>query len=57
MTMVVATHEMGFAKEVGTRIMFLEDGRVIEEEEARTFFENGPKTDRAKQFLSKILKA
>jgi ABC-type polar amino acid transport system ATPase subunit len=57
MTMVVATHEMGFAKEVGSRIIFLEDGRIIEEADAKSFFEKGPETDRAKQFLSKILRA
>ncbi|MGB4452897.1 MAG: amino acid ABC transporter ATP-binding protein [Coprothermobacter proteolyticus] len=57
MTMVVATHEMGFAKEVSTRIVFLEDGRVIEDTDAHRFFVEGPQTDRAKQFLSKILKA
>ena len=57
MTMVVATHEMGFAREVGTRIIFLEDGRIIEDTDAHTFFVEGPQTERAKQFLSKILKA
>lgn len=57
MTMVVATHEMGFAKEVSTRIVFLEDGRVIEDTDAHKFFVEGPQTERARQFLSKILKA
>lgn len=57
MTMVVATHEMGFAKEVSTRIVFLEDGRVIEDTDAHKFFVEGPQTERARRFLSKILKA
>ncbi len=54
MTMVVVTHEMGFAKEVGTRIMFMDEGRFIEEAEPKEFFEN-PKSDRAKDFLSKVI--
>ena len=54
MTMVVVTHEMGFAKEVGTRIMFMDEGKFIEEAEPKEFFEN-PKSDRAKDFLSKVI--
>ena len=54
MTMVVVTHEMGFAREVGTRIMFMDEGRFVEEATPAEFFSN-PKSDRAKDFLSKVL--
>lgn len=54
-TMVVVTHEMGFAKEVADRIIFMEDGRIVEENVPKEFFLN-PKTERAKLFLGKILK-
>lgn len=54
MTMVVVTHEMGFAREVGTRVVFMDDGYIMEEAEPNEFFEN-PKTDRCKDFLSKVL--
>ncbi len=54
MTMVVVTHEMGFAREVATRVMFMEGGNFIEENEPKEFFEN-PKSDRLKAFLSKVL--
>ena len=54
MTMIVVTHEMSFAREVGTRIMFMDDGRIIEQNTPNGFFAN-PQTDRAKEFLSKIL--
>ncbi|MBR5437564.1 MAG: amino acid ABC transporter ATP-binding protein [Clostridia bacterium] len=54
MTMVVVTHEMGFAREVGTRIVFMDEGRVVEEDTPEAFFAN-PKSDRAKDFLSKVL--
>lgn len=54
MTMIVVTHEMSFAREVGTRIMFMDDGRIIEQSSPDEFFTN-PQTDRAKEFLSKIL--
>lgn len=54
MTMVVVTHEMGFAKEVASRVIFMEKGRVIEENTPKEFFEN-PKSDRLKEFLSKVL--
>ena len=54
MTMVVVTHEMGFAREVGTRIMFMHDG-VIAEEAAPTEFFGNPKNQRLKEFLSKVL--
>lgn len=54
MTMIVVSHEMGFAKEVGDRIIFMDKGEIVEESEPEEFFRN-PKTDRAKQFLSKII--
>jgi len=54
MTMVVVTHEMGFAREVGTRVMFLDGGDFLEENEPKEFFEH-PKNERLKSFLSKVL--
>lgn len=54
MTMIVVTHEMGFARKVGTKIVFLEAGHVIEEAGSEEFF-TAPKTDRAKEFLSKVI--
>ena len=54
MTMVVVTHEMGFAKEAATRVIFMDDGRMVEENTPAEFFSN-PKTDRCKEFLSKVL--
>lgn len=54
MTMVVVTHEMGFAKEVATRVMFMEDGSFVEENVPAEFFTH-PKNDRLKSFLSKVL--
>ncbi len=54
MTMVVVTHEMGFAREVADRIVFMVDGEIIEENEPEEFF-NNPKSDRTKLFLSQIL--
>lgn len=54
MTMVVVTHEMGFAKQVGTRVMFMDDGIIAEENEPNIFFEN-PQHPRLKEFLSKVL--
>ena len=54
MTMVVVTHEMGFAKEVGTRILFMDEGVIMEQNTPEEFFAN-PQTDRAKEFLSKVL--
>lgn len=54
MTMVVVTHEMGFAKQVGTRVMFMDDGIIAEENEPNVFFEN-PRHPRLKEFLSKVL--
>ena len=54
MTMVVVTHEMGFAREVADRVIFMADGQILEDEEAHTFYE-APKEIRAQQFLSKII--
>ncbi|NRG43486.1 amino acid ABC transporter ATP-binding protein [Bacillus sp. CRN 9] len=54
MTMVVVTHEMGFAKEVADRIVFMDGGRVLEESKPSEFYEN-PREERAKLFLSRIL--
>jgi len=54
MTMVVVTHEMGFAREVGTRIMFMNDGVIAEEAPPEVFF-NSPKNARLQEFLSKVL--
>lgn len=54
MTMVVVTHEMGFAKEVANRIIFMAEGKILEENGPKEFFEN-PKNDRLKNFLSKVI--
>ena len=54
MTMVVVTHEMGFAKEVATRVVFVDEGQIKEEANPKEFFEH-PKDPRLKEFLSKIL--
>lgn len=54
MTMVVVTHEMGFAREVATRVMFMDGGNFVEENEPEEFFEN-PKNERLKSFLGKVL--
>ncbi len=54
MTMVVVTHEMGFAREVGDRVLFLEDGVIMEEGAPDQIF-GSPKTDRLKSFLAKVL--
>ncbi|MFE2965983.1 amino acid ABC transporter ATP-binding protein [Streptomyces sp. NPDC059340] len=55
MTMVVVTHEMGFARSAANRVVFMADGRVVEDRSPEEFFTN-PRSDRAKDFLSKILK-
>ena len=54
MTMVVVTHEMGFAREVSTRVLFMDDGRITEDAPPEEFFGN-PKNERLKEFLSKVL--
>ncbi len=53
MTMIVVTHEMGFARKVGTRVVFLDQGEIVEENTSEEFFSN-PQSDRAKDFLSKV---
>ncbi|MDR1912544.1 MAG: amino acid ABC transporter ATP-binding protein [Helicobacteraceae bacterium] len=53
MTMMIVTHEMGFAKAVADRLIFMDEGRIIEEGLPKAFFEN-PKTDRAKRFLNRF---
>ncbi|MGE7434651.1 MULTISPECIES: amino acid ABC transporter ATP-binding protein [Kitasatospora] len=54
MTMVVVTHEMGFARSAANRVLFMADGRIVEQNTPEAFF-TAPRTDRAKDFLSKIL--
>lgn len=54
MTMVIVTHEMGFAREVGTKILFMDEGLIVEENKPQAFFEN-PENPRLKEFLSKVL--
>ena len=54
MTMVVVTHEMGFAREVGTRVLFMDGGNIVEQNEPHEFFSN-PQNPRLKDFLSKVL--
>lgn len=54
MTMVVVTHEMGFAKSVANRVLFMDDGQILEENKPKEFFAN-PTNERAKEFLSKVL--
>lgn len=54
MTMVVVTHEMGFAKEVGSRVLFMDNGKIVEENNPQELF-NNPQNERTKNFLSKIL--
>lgn len=54
MTMIVVTHEMGFAREVADRVIFMADGQILEDRESESFFDN-PQDERAKQFLSKII--
>ena len=54
MTMIVVTHEMGFAKEVADEVIFMDEGMIVEQAETKEFFAN-PKSDRTKLFLSQIL--
>ena len=54
MTMLIVTHEMGFAKNVATRILFMNDGKILEDEKPEEFF-NNPKNNRTKEFLYKVL--
>ena len=55
MTMLVVTHEMGFAREVSDRIVFMDNGLIVEESDPDTFF-TAPETDRAREFLSRIIR-
>ena len=55
MTMVIVTHEMGFARQVSDRIVFMDNGVIVEENDPETFF-NSPKTERAREFLSRIIR-
>jgi polar amino acid transport system ATP-binding protein len=54
MTMVVVTHEMGFAREVGTRVLFMDEGRIVEENTPDALFDS-PRSERLKSFLAKVL--
>jgi glutamate transport system ATP-binding protein len=54
MTMVVVTHEMGFARRAANRVLFMSDGEIVEDAEPQQFFTN-PRSERAKDFLAKIL--
>ena len=54
MTMIVVTHEMGFAKEVADNMIFMDEGRIVEKAKTKDFFDN-PKSERTKLFLSQIL--
>ena len=54
MTMIVVTHEMGFAKTVANRVIFMDEGQIVEQNEPEEFF-NNPQSDRTKLFLSQIL--
>jgi polar amino acid transport system ATP-binding protein len=54
MTMVVVTHEMGFAREVGDHILFMADGRIVEQGPPKAIFEN-PQSERLQTFLAKVL--
>ena len=54
MTMVVVTHEMGFAREVASRVLFMDEGKIIEQGTPKDIFEN-PQSDRLKSFLAKVL--
>jgi ABC-type polar amino acid transport system ATPase subunit len=55
MTMVCVTHEMGFARSVANRVLFMDGGEIVETADATTFFDS-PRSERAKAFLAKILK-
>jgi polar amino acid transport system ATP-binding protein len=54
MTMAVVTHEMGFAREVASRVLFMDEGKIVEEGTPNEIFQN-PKSERTKLFLSKVL--
>jgi len=54
MTSLIVTHEMGFAKEVANRVIFMDAGQIVEDDQKESFFQQ-PKTERARKFLSKII--
>ena len=54
MTMVVVTHEMGFAREVGSRVIFMDEGKIVEENTPNAIFDN-PQSPRLQSFLAKVL--
>jgi ABC-type polar amino acid transport system ATPase subunit len=54
MTMLIVTHEMGFAKEVASRVMFIDEGKILEENTPEELFDH-PQSERLKSFLAKIL--
>jgi len=54
MTMVIVTHEMGFAKEVGSRVLFMDDGKIVEQAPPNELFSN-PQNERTKSFLNSVL--
>jgi glutamate transport system ATP-binding protein len=54
MTMIVVTHEMGFARKAAHRVVFMSDGEILEDTDPESFF-TAPRTDRAKDFLSKLI--
>ena len=54
MTMMVVTHEMGFARKVANRVIFMDEGKIVEDSAKEEFF-NNPQSERAKDFLAKIL--
>jgi glutamate/aspartate transport system ATP-binding protein len=54
MTMMVVTHEMGFARKVAHRVIFMDRGEIVEDDQKEAFF-SSPRSDRAQKFLSKIL--
>jgi general L-amino acid transport system ATP-binding protein len=54
MTMICVTHEMGFARKVANRVIFMDEGQIVEQNEPEAFF-NNPKSDRTKLFLSQVL--
>ncbi|WP_280595379.1 amino acid ABC transporter ATP-binding protein [Lentilactobacillus diolivorans] len=55
MTMLVVTHEMGFAREVANRVIFMDDGQILEDDSSEKFFNGEPSNERARQFLGKII--
>ncbi|MBZ3776213.1 amino acid ABC transporter ATP-binding protein [Lentilactobacillus otakiensis] len=55
MTMLVVTHEMGFAREVANRVIFMDDGQILEDDTSEKFFDGEPSNERARQFLGKII--